>query len=240
MDLQLVKKGFEISKKKKKWLILFALCGCSGYGVYRVYNLPSVERKRRRILKFLEALVSIVEVVSDSSDTIRVVSRDMREFLKSDSDEIPNSLKQLSKIARSDEFSGSLIRVSEAVTSGLLRGYRLETSDVVEEEGNSSFADRVMEKLTSEAGTGFVSVVVGSFARNLVLGLYSSGQSLDGSNGNGHSGANWSMPMWVDVFCSDKCKVVVADCIQTFVSTAVAVYLDKTMNINFYDDMFSG
>ncbi|GFQ01941.1 protein phloem protein 2-like a10 [Phtheirospermum japonicum] len=84
-----------------------------------------------------------------------------------------------------------------------------------------------MEKLISSAGTGFVSVVVDSFARNLILRFYSNG----GSNED---------PTWLSVLSDDKCRVLIADCIKTFVSTAFAVYLDKTIDVNFYDEMFSG
>ncbi|KAJ4963389.1 hypothetical protein NE237_023328 [Protea cynaroides] len=41
-----------------------------------------------------------------------------------------------------------------------------------------------------------------------------------------------SLPRWINVVCSDKCIEFIAVCDQLFVSTAVVVFLDKTMDIN--------
>ncbi|KAE8659180.1 Protein PHLOEM PROTEIN 2-LIKE A10 [Hibiscus syriacus] len=240
MDLQLMNNALTISARKKKWVIGIGICGVFGYGFYKVYNLPSVEKKRKKLLKFLGALITLAESVSDSVETINFVSRDLREFMQSDSDQIPNSLRQISKIIRSEGFSQSLIGVTEALTVGVSRGYKLEAGNGVELEtgsGNSSFTDRVLDMIFSNAGTGFASIVVGSFARNLVLGFYSNGGETNGSSSNGGPS---DMPKWINVLYDDKSKELIADCIQRLVSAAVAVYLDKTADINTYDEMFSG
>ncbi|KAK7351573.1 hypothetical protein VNO77_11128 [Canavalia gladiata] len=240
MDLPLLRKCLAFSRRNKNWLLLIAAFGASGYGAYRAYNSPYLIRKRNRLVKLLRAFVSVAELISNSADTVSLISNDLNQFLASDSDEIPNSLKQLSKIATSNEFSASLARVSEALTLGILLGYKSQASN----DNNPSeisaepsrFSDRVLEGLFSKAGTGFASVVVGSFARNLVLGFYNAESVGDKLNPRSQLG----VPGWVNVICDERCGKLIGDCVQIFVSTAVAVFLDKTMNVNTYDEMFAG
>ncbi|KAI3760718.1 hypothetical protein L1987_51117 [Smallanthus sonchifolius] len=160
-------------------------------------------------------------------------SRDLKQLLASDQSQIPNSLKQVSRIAVSDEFSKSLTCVSEAATLGVIQGYNEEQFEE-QKAKNSSFKDRVIDKLMSESGTGFVSVVVGSFARNLVMGF--------DSNGMYESRLKLSTDLGelVDVLSTNKSKLVMGDLIKTFVSTAVDVYLDRPTGVNLYDGVFSG
>jgi hypothetical protein len=240
MDLQLVKTGFDFaSKRRKKLVLLLSAFGFTGYSLYTVYHLPSVAHKRERISKLLSALVSVAEAASASVESIGVVSEDLKQFLQSDSDRVPNSLKQISKIASSEEFSQSLTRLTQALTVGILRGYGSAGGSVGGGDigaNSSSFADQAMDKLFSTAGSGFASAVVGSFARNLVMAFCSN----NSTNFEHFDSETNRIPQWVNVVCGDKCRELIGDCIQLFVSTAVAVYLDKTMNINFYDDLLSG
>ncbi|XP_027074861.1 protein PHLOEM PROTEIN 2-LIKE A10-like [Coffea arabica] len=237
MDLDFLKWAFDYTKKKKKWVLAFG----AFYGAYKFYHLPSVVKKRKRLSKLLGALVAVAEMVSDSAEAVGVVSRDLKEFIQSDSDQIPSSLRQISKIARSDEISESLMRITTALTVGILRGNRQEK---LRSGGSispkSDFSDRILDKLFSEAGSGFASVVVGSFARNLVVTYYSNKQLNGSSNADHDIYESNSTAKWVNVLLEDKCREVIGDCVQMFVSTAVTVFLDKTMGINPYDELFSG
>lgn len=240
MDLDLVKWGLSYTKNRKKLVLALGALGMTGYGAYRVYNSPSVAKKREKLSKFFGALFCLAEMVSDSAEAIGVVSKDVKEFLESDSDQIPNSLKQISKIARSNEFSESLMKITRAMTLGILLGYRQDAaarSSSSIRKKKSDFSDRVLDKLFSETGSGFASVVVGSFARNLVMAYYTNSSSRIDDLALASSE---SVPSWVNLIFEEKSRELIGECVQLFVSTAVTVFLDKTMDINPYDELFSG
>ncbi|KAF8095125.1 hypothetical protein N665_0341s0049 [Sinapis alba] len=215
MDLSLGKKGLSFAVRNKKWILL----ALSGYATFRVYHSPSISHKRKQISKLFTLLLNLIEAASASAEALSLITKDLSEFLASDSDQIPNSFKQISKLANSDELNSSLIRFTQSVTVGLLRGYRLDDS-------GSGFTDRVMDKLFTKTGSGFASVIVGSFARNLVVALYSASSSDESK--------------LLDAICSDDGRKLIGDCVQRFVSTAVSIYLDRTTDVNVFDDLFAG
>ncbi|KAG7034275.1 Protein PHLOEM PROTEIN 2-LIKE A10, partial [Cucurbita argyrosperma subsp. argyrosperma] len=222
--------------RRSNWIVVMAALGFTGYTAYRVYHFPSIARKRAKISRFFAALSSAAAAFSDSAHCVATISKDFKEFINSDSDELPHSLKQISKLARSDEISTSLTRLSQALTLGVLRGYdQYSRQKGGGDEKTSDFTDKIMTKLCSESGSGFVSVVVGSFARNLVMGLFSIDETSKWT-----SSLEDRLGRWMGVACDEKCRELIGELIRIFVSSAVSVYLEKTMEINSFDRIFSG
>lgn len=228
MDLE---KGIiDYAKKRRKWVFL---TGLTCYGAYSLY------KRRQTLSKFLAAFISVAEMVSDSADAIGILSKDLKQFLSSDSDQIPQSLKQLSKIAKSDEVSDTVTRMTRATAVGILSAYSHQSAAKGGRDDHG-FLDRVMDKLFSDAGAGFASAVAGSFARNTVMALYSEWQRGGGGcDGVKHDGAS-SVPWWIELVCEEKCRALVGDMIHQFVSTGLTVYLEKTMDVNAYEEFFAG
>ncbi|CAN8254826.1 unnamed protein product [Cochlearia groenlandica] len=225
MDLGLSKKSFDFASRNKKWIFL----AVSSYGAYKLYHSPTITQKRKRISKLFTLLFNLIEAASDSAESVAVIAGDLTAFLRSDSDQIPNSFVQISKIAKSDEINSSLIRFTQAITAGLIRG---SGSDPVNDGTGSGLTDRVMDKLFTKPGSGFASAIVGSFARNLVAAWCSSSSS-SGGGGGGES-------RFLNAVFSDEGKKLIGDCVERFVTTAVTVYLDKTKDLNAFDDLFAG
>jgi hypothetical protein len=116
-----------------------------------------------------------------------------------------------------------------------------EMNAVSEEVGNQ-LADRLLNKLFSEAGKGFASAVVASASRSLVVSVIEQLNLLRYSTTQNSIREEKSDALtWLMEFASStKARPVIIDCIQTFVATAVSVYLDRTKDVNVFDDMVTG
>ncbi|GLJ30782.1 hypothetical protein SUGI_0610690 [Cryptomeria japonica] len=102
-------------------------------------------------------------------ETVSFLSDEMENFVSSG--EVPRSLKQLNKIAQCSEFNQILMGVSSAMAAGIFDGFNAANP-------KTDVAKKVVDKLLTATGIGFISVLVRSFARNLVLSLFENMQTL--------------------------------------------------------------
>lgn len=205
------------SRRHRRWI----LCAGAAAGAYLIYHHPAVAARRRRISRLASALSSL-------ADAVAAVASDLAAFLQSDSDSLPTTLTQLSKLASSREATASASALSGALTAGVLRGYASATSPP--SGGEVAFSDRLVEKLFSPAGERLVSAVAGSFGRDIVLACYSVPADPSGSAGS-------SPASWVDVVTSGSCRRAIRSWVEVFTATAVGVFIDKTIHINTYDQI---
>lgn len=345
-----------ITRRRRNILLACTAVAAGGYVSYRLYS----SRKRLRVYIFFQSLSSILEAVSQGSKSSAAVLNDLHAFLLSDDDEVPQTLKQLLKLAGSHEAQKSVTALSASISRGVLTtilsggslavnvkhgndpqasfsGSRVtsprnlaqadEIKKVIQrggksgaiadvqglnedralspqQEGNTEelwrdgdgvwdncswlaqlspgnvlegvksqvdssmakgvkealkeeigmgdrgraqpgegsvkekFADKLVDKLFSESGKGFAAAVVASASRSLVGSVLEHLRTSNLSSQGDKRGE--SLKGLVKFAGSTKGRALVTDCIQTFVGTAVAVYLDKTKDINTFDELVKG
>ncbi|KAI7840832.1 hypothetical protein COHA_005478 [Chlorella ohadii] len=211
-------------------LLLSAGGAATAYALYRLYRSDALQSTARSLRRLRAALAAYADACGTGADTLRLVLADLHAFLQSDRRELPPSLRQLARLMQSPEVADS----TSATVAALWRGVSVGGSAAATHgshdgthpalDGSSSgFAhahahapsthnsalDRVLEALLSERGHSLVSVAVSLGARNLVTGFCERGQQL------------------------------AVLCVSAFVTGGMRAYLDQTLDLNFYEDLFS-
>ncbi|KAK3145944.1 hypothetical protein QOZ80_3BG0259620 [Eleusine coracana subsp. coracana] len=216
------------SRRRRRWLLLAAAGAAAAVGAYKIYQHPAVAARRRRLVRLAAAIAAFADAAASSADAAALVASDLADFVRSDSDQVPRSVAQLAKLAAAPEVSASVSALSEAFTAGILRGAGSSGSGG---GGGVALSERVVDKLFSESGERLASAVAGSFARHLVLAYYSVPSP---------PGEASSPTMWVNVVTSTKCRKAISTWIEVFVGAAVREFIDKTIHINTYEQLFEG
>lgn len=217
------------SRRRRRWLLLAALGTASAYGAYKIYHLPAVAARRRRLVRLAAALAAFLDAAASSADAAALVSSDLADFVRSDADELPRSVAQLAKLAASPEVSATVSALSQAVAAGVLRG--VGSTPGPGSGDKVALSDRLVEKLFSDSGERLASAVAGSFARHLVMAFYSAPSP---------PGEASSSPDWVNVVATGKGHKAISSWVEVLVGTAVGVFIDKTIHINTYEQLFEG
>lgn len=233
-----------LGSSRRGWrsrLLLAAAAGVSAYGAYKFYHLPTVARRRRELARLAGALISVADAASSTAEAISLVSSDLSHFLLSGSAEVPASLWQIAKLARSSEFSAAISSASEALTAGIVRGLRsaevtagkAESLEPESRIGSATFLECFLDKFFSSAPSGFAAEVTESFARELSSSLIS-------STDLGRRSDESSAPKWVAMLRDDKnCKELAEHFVERIVGAAAAAYLDRRTKTNAVEDLFT-
>ncbi|KAL5210486.1 hypothetical protein ABZP36_006109 [Zizania latifolia] len=219
----------DISRRRRRWILFAAVGAAAGVGAYRIYHHPAVAARRRRLARLAGAVVAFVDAAASSADAAALVASDLADFVRSDSDELPRSVTQLAKLAASPEVSATVAALSEAITAGIFRGVGSKSG--AGSGDGLALSDRLVDKLFSSKGERLASAFAGSFARHLVIAFYSASSA---------PGETTSSMKWVDVVATGKGQKAISNWVEVFVSTAVGVFVDKTIHINTYDQLFEG
>ncbi|KAI5058669.1 hypothetical protein GOP47_0026839 [Adiantum capillus-veneris] len=109
-----------------------------------------------------------------------------------------------------------------------------------ESKPSEELPERLLGKLFSEPGVNFASAVVGNAACNIVKAMFDGFENQSIAHINSDGDKRDVSSKLVNVLCTQQCKELINECIQAFVNTAVSVYIAKTRDVNFYDDMVAG
>ncbi|KAI5060771.1 hypothetical protein GOP47_0025191 [Adiantum capillus-veneris] len=336
------------NSRRRKLLFAAAVLVGSGYASYNIYRSAAFTQRRKCLLHILSTLGFCCEALSQSAESLSILAGDLKSFLLSDDETVPQSLKQAFKIGQSEEFQESVTVLSAALARGLQRGINakprkedlvhghghghcqfikqgwqgndtdFESEEVAcreirevsfttigqdqtrmhglkecmsrsrAEKGGNDWQDwevksysngsdmhaqhsqkvgivfdrikkpktsedlleRLVSKLFSEPGVGFASAISGTFARSLVLTLFDVSRNQISSSKKDPGSKNHqcttfqidkgSVPIYAKVIAvlhRDPCKTMLAECMRTFIGTAVTVYVDKTKDVNFCDEV---
>jgi hypothetical protein len=117
--------------------------------------------------KAAQALQQYGEAASSTSAVLAQLTGDLRTFLVSDSDEVPQSLRQLAKLARSREVQDSLRACVASAVAGA-------TQPAPPSDGSPAeppLADKLIEAFLSDRGHSLVGLAISAAARNSTAAL---------------------------------------------------------------------
>jgi hypothetical protein len=222
-------------------LLGVAAAAAGGYTAYKVYSSSTNGTLR----KINDALANYSKGSLAASSTFAAVLTDLNTYLQSDKDEVPQSVKQLAKLFQAKEVQDSLKTGVTTLVSGVTEQLAATSTKDEDSARGPSALDKIIEAVLSERGRSLVGLAISVASRNstaifceALQNIYKQAAEAPSSS-SASSSQSTAMVEILNFMSSDQGERLLSVVIGNFVRNAVGVYVDKTANINYYNDLFS-
>lgn len=231
-----------MDRKVRKYIVLTAGVAITGGLVYRAYNSDAIGQSRHYFRRLGHALQCYIDAIADNGEMCSDLMKDLDKFLHSDEDEIPSSLRQVAKLLQAPAVTSATAATVHALYNGLYKtayhnhgmSQDLTTTSTTQKP---AALDKILDAVLSERGHTLVSVAVSMAARNAVTAYCeaSNQQQLYASTSNHKT----STDKILDFLGSISGQQLAVASMATLATEGVRVYMDRTLDINFYEDLFA-
>ena len=234
----------------RRYVLAGGIVALSAYVSYHAYRSNAYSRGKGYLTRLAQGISRYLEAFTTGGDIVKGLLHDVETFLGSNTDEIPQSLQQLSKLLLSEEFSAATERAVGSIYRGI-SGFGKNDNGGDVKDGNEdrngstpSVVDKVLDALLSDRGHSLVSVAVTMGTRNLVTAYMESSARLAAADGEkskalGDKNSNSPLDKLLAFFSSNQGQHLAIMSISAFASHGMQVYMDKSMEVNMYEDLFS-
>ncbi len=107
-------------RKNRRYLLAGgAAVAAIGTLAYQAYQSDAYGRSKRYITKLRAALQQYSDALATGGDICASILRDLQQFLQSEGDEVPPTLRQVSKLLQSQEFTSTASSTVSAIYQGI-------------------------------------------------------------------------------------------------------------------------
>lgn len=238
--------------ERNRTQLIWATAGCAAaYAAYRAsasscspsdQQQPGRQPPRSQLQRLLATVSHCSSAATNLAETASLVSSDLRAFLTSDAQEMPQSLRQLTRLLRAPELQEALSAAVASCVRGVERSGVLPVASTSGATAGPGLTETVLEALLSERGRGLVGVAVGVAARNATTTVCEfMERRLDAASAQqgSSSGGLGSIKDIMDMFSSEQGERLVSLLITKSIRTAISTYVESTSGYNMYDDMLA-
>lgn len=224
-------------------LLVAASAAVACYAAYRALRARRSAAAYARLKGALRAAWATCAGFGEGARVLAALSLDVARFLESDEEEVPRSLAQACKLARSEAVQGAVNALAGACLRGALDAGRGGEGEGAAPSQVHSLVDLVLSKVLTERGERFVAAVCGRVARDCaeVWAEQQQGRRQAASGGGGAAADELSLkPLYEALVAwSDRpaATQMVAACAGEMAKSATEVYMTKASRHSEYADM---